>query len=422
MLIGSIHDYTVRTRGDRDKDSKLDSVEFDTLSEGTAEGAVAGPGPSTMASRQAQPTDFLSRTRSNPSIVGLDEKLPHHTNNITLARRDREVDGLASELEELMGRDDITEVTDELTDPHAVVKLLEQVRAGSMVAPSDLSEEEEWIEVDRILDGEDLPAPIRPISPEDASDHSRLHMVLQNMARRIRKRRGSQPMYYEDGGHDPPRLDTSIQTPSFTPPRSPGPVVAGTTSPLKRPSPFRAIVQAKSAFARRLRLRTPPSDKADVANEVDDTAAQDLEQAPKPAPAESQATGKEPVKQVQRETGLPKDKLPAVPFPYDSLIGNLHRFMRYSSAAYGVSLSSMSHANMQQHFLRILRLGTGEYNFTSTGGHHFNSWAFARHTNIAIDSLLHYSHTDSGKSSTADKALPLVHYVSVDHDLKSIIL
>jgi hypothetical protein len=191
---------------------------------------------------------------------------------------------------------------------------------------------------------------------------------------------------------------------------------------LKRPSPFRAIVQAKSAFARRLRFRTPSPHEDDVANEVDDTAAQDLQQALKSAPAKSEAIGKEPVKQVQRETGLPKDELPAVLFPHDSLIANLHRFMRYSSAAYGVSLSSMSHANLQQHFLRILRLGTGEYNFTSTGGHHFNSWAFARHTNIAIDSLLHYSHTDSGKSSTSDKALPLVHYVSVDHNLRSIIL
>lgn len=51
-------------------------------------------------------------------------------------------------------------------------------------------------------------------------------------------------------------------------------------------------------------------------------------------------------------------------FPHDSLVKNIHRFMRFSSAAYG------------QKFLRIMGMGNSEYNFSSTARHHANSWAF----------------------------------------------
>ncbi|KAK8854844.1 hypothetical protein IAR55_003583 [Kwoniella newhampshirensis] len=97
-------------------------------------------------------------------------------------------------------------------------------------------------------------------------------------------------------------------------------------------------------------------------------------------------------------------------FPHDSLVRNIHRFMRYSSAAYG------------QNFLRILGLGSSEFMFPSTGKHHANSWAFAQHTNIPIDCLLLSSFTESSASLIQQEAPPLVHYVAVEHDLKAVVL
>nr|XP_031860024.1 uncharacterized protein CI109_004632 [Kwoniella shandongensis]KAA5527096.1 hypothetical protein CI109_004632 [Kwoniella shandongensis] len=97
-------------------------------------------------------------------------------------------------------------------------------------------------------------------------------------------------------------------------------------------------------------------------------------------------------------------------FPHESLVRNIHRFMRYSSAAYG------------QNFLRILGLGSSEFMFPSTGKHHANSWAFAQHTNIPIDCLLLSSFTESSATLIQQEAPPLVHYVAVEHDLKAIVL
>jgi hypothetical protein len=51
-------------------------------------------------------------------------------------------------------------------------------------------------------------------------------------------------------------------------------------------------------------------------------------------------------------------------FPHDSLLKNIHRFMRFSSAAYG------------QNFLRILGMGSTDFTFPSTGRHHANTWSF----------------------------------------------
>lgn len=49
-------------------------------------------------------------------------------------------------------------------------------------------------------------------------------------------------------------------------------------------------------------------------------------------------------------------------FPRDHLVRNIHRYCRYSSAAYG------------QNFLRVLGLGATEFMFPTTGRHHANSW------------------------------------------------
>ncbi|WVW85722.1 hypothetical protein I302_107760 [Kwoniella bestiolae CBS 10118] len=97
-------------------------------------------------------------------------------------------------------------------------------------------------------------------------------------------------------------------------------------------------------------------------------------------------------------------------FPHEGLIRNIHRFMRYSSAAYG------------QNFLRILGLGSSDFMFPSTGKHHANSWAFAQHTNIPIDCLLLSSFTESSAALIQQEAPPLIHYVAVEHSLKAIVL
>ncbi|ORY35472.1 hypothetical protein BCR39DRAFT_555621 [Naematelia encephala] len=104
------------------------------------------------------------------------------------------------------------------------------------------------------------------------------------------------------------------------------------------------------------------------------------------------------------------DETPASLFPHDSLIRNIHRFMRYSSAAYG------------QNFLRIFGLGNSDYNFSSTARHHANSWAFAQHTNIPIDSLLLSSYTEQTPALPRSKAPPLVHYIAVEHKLQAVVL
>lgn len=53
-------------------------------------------------------------------------------------------------------------------------------------------------------------------------------------------------------------------------------------------------------------------------------------------------------------------------FPHDTLLNNIHRFMKCSSAAYG------------QNFLRIFGMGSTEFSFPSTGKHHANTWSFVR--------------------------------------------
>ena len=69
-------------------------------------------------------------------------------------------------------------------------------------------------------------------------------------------------------------------------------------------------------------------------------------------------------------------------YPRGSLIHNLHRFMRFSSAAYGVGIFLASNEGYtltgptQQNFLRIFGMGDADCSFPSTEKHHANSWSF----------------------------------------------
>ena len=304
----------------------------DEVQESMEEGAIAGPGPSTMALRQAQSTP--------PSPV---HSTPHHSNDPETERphlakhHQQEMNHLADELEDLMGRDDIARVADESAESSIITQILEQIQT----TPNDTAEEEEWIEVDRVLDGEDTSSngipPLRPIPLTDPVDHTRLHTVLENMSRRIMKRRVSRSTHdWDMEGAQTPKASPQFSPESGSPPKS---------SPSKRSSPFKALVQAKSAFARRLRFRSSPGeDEVDYDDPTVNTSEQtEYERAtetvdqPETLPRSNQ---NEVVEGPETMADLPKDEIPDVLFPHDSLITNLHRFMRYSSAAYGVSPSS----------------------------------------------------------------------------------
>jgi len=285
-----------------------------------------------MASRQAQrpPPSHVHPSSDHPSDA--EDGRPHVTKH-----HQQEMNHLADELEDLMGRDDIAKVTDELAESSIITQILGQVQT----TPQDLVEEEEWMEVDRVLDGKDTSpngtSPLRPIPLTDPVDHTRLHTVLENMSRRIMKRR-------ESRSHD--RDMERLKTPRSSPHLSPESGSPPKSSPSKRSSPFKALVQAKSAFARRLRFRSsPPEDEVCNDNPPDDILQQtQCERAtgtvdrPQALP---RSDDKEMVEGAETKADLPKDEIPDVLFPHDSLITNLHRFMRYSSAAYGVSPSSI---------------------------------------------------------------------------------
>jgi hypothetical protein len=140
---------------------------------------------------------------------------------------------------------------------------------------------------------------------------------------------------------------------------------------------------------------------------------------------------------TQAPSSASNDANPEGLFPQDHLIKNVHRYCRYSSAAYG------------QNFLRVLGLGATEFMFPTTGRHHANSWgklarccsltvldfraaltdlnilacvAFAHHTNLPIDALLLSSYVDPSPNISQEKLAPLVHYIAVDHSQKAIVL
>jgi hypothetical protein len=101
---------------------------------------------------------------------------------------------------------------------------------------------------------------------------------------------------------------------------------------------------------------------------------------------------------------------PAALFPADHLVKNIHKFCRFSSAAYG------------QNFLRVLGLGSTDFMFPSGGRYHPNTWAFAQHTNLPIECMLLSSYVDPGPALSNEKLNPLVHYIAVDHAAKAVVL
>ncbi|GAA99922.1 uncharacterized protein L969DRAFT_46990 [Mixia osmundae IAM 14324] len=113
---------------------------------------------------------------------------------------------------------------------------------------------------------------------------------------------------------------------------------------------------------------------------------------------------------VETRTSHATDQQPKpTNFPHAHLVANLRRFGRYSSAAYG------------QHFMRIFGIGSTSFNFPSTASHHANHYAFSNHVEVALDDILLSSFTTGTSFDTSENA-PLVHYVTVDHQAKAIVL
>ena len=119
------------------------------------------------------------------------------------------------------------------------------------------------------------------------------------------------------------------------------------------------------------------------------------------------------IKTLETPKDMVEETTKGIYWPREHLIKNIHRFMRYSSAAYGKS------------FMRILGIGSCDWNNIPTNDHHANHHAFAYHNNIPIDAILLSSYTDppsAFNSNDNNKICPLVHYVAVDHAAKSIVL
>ncbi|KAL7330039.1 hypothetical protein PS15p_205034 [Mucor circinelloides] len=93
------------------------------------------------------------------------------------------------------------------------------------------------------------------------------------------------------------------------------------------------------------------------------------------------------------------------------IIKNIAHYMRYASAAYGES------------FMRILGIGDVPAVLPSSHHHHPNHHAFAHHTGNSVEDILLSSYTDRSPLHLHNPSIhALVHYVTVDHAAKAIVL
>ncbi|KAF1802726.1 hypothetical protein FB192DRAFT_1422469 [Mucor lusitanicus] len=93
------------------------------------------------------------------------------------------------------------------------------------------------------------------------------------------------------------------------------------------------------------------------------------------------------------------------------IIKNIAHYMKYASAAYGES------------FMRILGIGDVPAVLPSSHHHHPNHHAFAHHTGNSVEDILLSSYTDRSPLHLHNPSIhALVHYVTVDHAAKAIVL
>jgi hypothetical protein len=340
-----IHDCTVHSSQENDlttrvlarsrPDLKVNAI-GGVLAIPSVQQATAGPGPSTSESRARRTGPTLPNLDRHPSTN--DIQLETVQSSTRTRHEEGDLDDLENKLRKLVGRKDVMEITDELTESTVMTRLL--TMAG---------EEQDWIEVDDMLDvdnhigqNSDTPMSIPSIphesrSDDQAIDPTRLQLVLKTITRRIMKRRRT--IQRRTPASEEVLERPSPKTPNSTPDNSPESSSSSPhVSPSKRSSPFKGLLQVKAAVARRLHFGTssPRESIAEV-----EMAAMDPETEEREDTCEETATLGAPPSIAESRTSREsvEEETPGSLFPHDDLVVNIHRFMRYSSAAYGVSLS-----------------------------------------------------------------------------------
>lgn len=101
-------------------------------------------------------------------------------------------------------------------------------------------------------------------------------------------------------------------------------------------------------------------------------------------------------------------------FPDGPLLHNISRYMRFASAAYG------------SHFLKLMGISNDMPGLRTWDGTHNDVRHFLHHTDSGIGNVLLASFVDHGGGSNStgstDSGVPLVHYISLDHEAKAVVL
>ncbi|TVY54984.1 Sn1-specific diacylglycerol lipase beta [Lachnellula cervina] len=103
-------------------------------------------------------------------------------------------------------------------------------------------------------------------------------------------------------------------------------------------------------------------------------------------------------------------------FPQHHIVRNMTRFVRFASASYGAS------------FLRVMGITSSTAGPTSEidTAHHHEHHSFSSHTQLPTDTILLSSFVDpqggTDSSGHTNTGVPMVHFVSLDHDSKAVIL
>ncbi|KAH8803301.1 hypothetical protein F5884DRAFT_805052 [Xylogone sp. PMI_703] len=103
-------------------------------------------------------------------------------------------------------------------------------------------------------------------------------------------------------------------------------------------------------------------------------------------------------------------------FPQRHFISNISRFVRFASASYG------------SNFLRLLGLAKSKSssNTDISKALHHEHTSFSNHTDLPADTILLSSFVDpqggTDSSGNTNTGIPMVHFVSLDHDSKAVVL
>jgi len=93
-------------------------------------------------------------------------------------------------------------------------------------------------------------------------------------------------------------------------------------------------------------------------------------------------------------------------YPKQHFIKNISKFIKFASGVYG------------RHFMRVLDIGDMRTTTTVDTYLHPNDYAFSIHTNTPLENILYSSYSSKTTSTTNN----IAHIISVDHDMKAIIV